>query len=230
MKKSAKGANKRQRSSSHANSERNILEEQAAAFEKKFGRRPDPNDPVFFDPDADEPRALSADKMDKDIFAAMRAAGTPPEIMYAFKKTGMLLLDGLKPTYPADAVAEWDAAIDEYFAMEVDGKHSDAPPINHEGPMVPATEIPELRAIPPNAEDERFIFACLGALDEHLEKHATSLRVKVELAAAVLVMGASSAFNAASDLGHPKEAQASYDTFVNLVVVRARELFERNRQ
>ena len=58
----------------------------------------------------------------------MRVAGTPPEIVYAFKKTGMLLVENLKSTYPADAVAEWDAAIDEYFAMESDSKHSDAPP------------------------------------------------------------------------------------------------------
>jgi len=230
MKKSAKDANKRQRSSSHANSERDILQEQATAFEKKFGRRPGPNDPVFFDPATNEPRALSANKLDKDIFAAMRSAGTRPEIVYAFKKTGMLLLDGLKPTYPAYAVAEWDAAIDEYFAMEVDGKHSYAPSIAHEGPMVPATEIPDLKLIPPNAEDQRFIFECLGALDEHLEKQATSLRVKVELAAAVLVMGASSAFDAAADLYQPEEAEAAYDLFVNLVMLRARELFERQRR
>lgn len=225
MKKSAKGANKRQRSSSHTNSERNILEKQVAAFEKKFGRRPGPNDPVFFDPDADEPSPLSAKKVDKHIIAAMQTAGTPPEIVYAYKKTGMLLLDKLKPTYPATAVAEWDAAVDEYFAMESDSTHSDASPDKDIGATIPATTIPGLDEMPLSAEDQRFIFACLGALDEELKKRPTSLRVKTELAAVVLAMGASSAFDGASDLGHPDKAEAAYDMFVNFVVLRARELF-----
>jgi hypothetical protein len=230
VKKSVKGANKRQRSSLRAKGERNILQEQVAAFEKKFGRRPGPNDPVFFDPAADEPRALPADKLDKDIFAAMRSAGTRPEIVYAFKKTGMLLLDDLKPTYPADAVAEWDAAIDEYFAMELDSKYSDSSPDHNTGATIPPTTIPGLDELPLSADDQCFIFSCLGALDENLEKQPTTLRVKTELAAAVLVMGASSAFDSASILSDPEEAEERYQTFVQLVALRARELFERNRQ
>lgn len=229
MKKSSKSRHKRQPASRSVDPG-DILREQVAAFEKKFRRRPEPRDPLFFDPDANEPRALSAEKIDKDVFAAMQAAGTPQHIVYAFKRTGLLLIDELRSAYPADAIAEWDAAIDEYFSMAANDKHADTRRQNEDNHMsIPVTEIPGLKDMPLSAEDQRFVFACLGAIDEHLEKQPTSLRVKTELAAAVLVMGAASAFASASELDHPEEAEAAYETFVNLVVLRALELFERNR-
>lgn len=228
MKKRVKGAKKR--SSSHATGERDILEEQVGAFEKKFGRPPGPNDPVFFDPDADVPRAMPMEKINKGIFVAMQTAGTPQHIVYAFKKTGLLLLDELKPTYPPEAVAKWDAAVEEYWAMAADGNHSDIRSDDGHRMTIPATEIPGLAEMPLSADEQRFIFVCLGAIDKHLETQSTSLRVKAELAAAVLVMGASSAFDSASNLDQPEEAEAAYDLFVNLVMLRARELFERQRR
>jgi hypothetical protein len=38
------------------------LLEQRAAFVEKFGREPGPNDPVFFDPDADTPQPFPCEK------------------------------------------------------------------------------------------------------------------------------------------------------------------------
>ena len=52
----------------------------------------------------------------KDMIAAMRAAGIRPELIYAYEKTGFLLSeDGYKALSQEDK-AEYDAAIDEYFA------------------------------------------------------------------------------------------------------------------
>jgi len=40
-----------------------LLKHQRQAFKKKFGREPEPNDPVFFDPDAEEPCFMSTSQV-----------------------------------------------------------------------------------------------------------------------------------------------------------------------
>jgi len=58
----------------------------------------------------------SSDKLKQEMLAVMRAAGMPPHLIYAYEKTGFLLLeDGYKTLSPKDK-AEYDAAIDDYFA------------------------------------------------------------------------------------------------------------------
>jgi hypothetical protein len=47
---------------------------------------------VYFDPDADETWPMSAVKFEADVVEAMPKAGTSPLIIYAYKKTGGLLL------------------------------------------------------------------------------------------------------------------------------------------
>jgi len=51
------------------------LEEQMRLFREKFGRDPGPEDPVFFDPDADVPTPLDVDKVETEIILAARKAG-----------------------------------------------------------------------------------------------------------------------------------------------------------
>ena len=54
--------------------------------------------------------------MKRDVIAAMRAAGLRPELVYAYERTGFLLLeDGYRHLSAKDR-AEYDAAIDEYFS------------------------------------------------------------------------------------------------------------------
>ena len=47
----------------------------------------------------------------------------PPEIAYACAKTGLLLLDEYLEHHSAEAIAEWKAAIEEYFRLEGEGEH-----------------------------------------------------------------------------------------------------------
>lgn len=55
-------------------------------------------------------------KMKKEMLGIMRAAGIPPHLMYAYEKTGFLLLEeGYEALSPQER-AEYDAAVDEYFA------------------------------------------------------------------------------------------------------------------
>src|SRR5262245_24743418 len=68
---------------------RDALMDQSAAFIKKFGREPGPGDLVFFDPDKDVPTPLNLD-VETEVLEAMRKACTPPQFVYAYKKTGLL--------------------------------------------------------------------------------------------------------------------------------------------
>jgi hypothetical protein len=46
----------------------------------------------------------------------------PPQIAYACAETGLLLLDEQFEHYSLEAIAEWRAAIDEYFRLEEQGQ------------------------------------------------------------------------------------------------------------
>ena len=55
-------------------------------------------------------------KIKRDVIAAMHAANMPPQLIYAYERTGFLLSqEGYKSLLPEDK-AEYDAAIEEYHA------------------------------------------------------------------------------------------------------------------
>jgi hypothetical protein len=65
----------KQRTTLHVDEKtREILERQRQAFRAKFGRDPGPNDPIFFDPDCDEPRSFDLDKDGAGKSAMLTAA------------------------------------------------------------------------------------------------------------------------------------------------------------
>lgn len=94
------------------------LKEQRERFKAKFGRDPGPNDSVFFDPDADEPREYPSERMEEEWIRAMTAAGTSPELIYAYKKTGRMVTEDNKKFLTTEELAEWHAALEEYFDAE----------------------------------------------------------------------------------------------------------------
>jgi len=87
---------------------------QEEAFIKKFGRKPTSDDPVFFDPDADEPVRISADRIVKDMVTEMEKAGIYEGIIYAYKKTGMFVTESNEKKYSKSDMKEWNEAINEY--------------------------------------------------------------------------------------------------------------------
>ncbi len=225
MKKKSRDTRKAKRSQPAARDALDILQHQKIAFEKKFGRPPGPKDPVFFDPDTDQPTKLSIEKFDKDVFAAMQAAGVPQQIVYAYKKTGMLLTEERMSTYPADQRAEWEAAIDEYFEMEAKREHSDASPDDGDGPKLPPTEIDILKSMPLSGKERQLVADSLFAIDNVLSGPVTA-RTRLEIACMLLASACGAAFDSAIGQGHPEEAETRYHLFVELAVLRARELFE----
>lgn len=94
------------------------MREQRQAFIDKFGREPGPGDPVFFDPDADTPQPFDEKKLAAEIKATMIAAKLPPQIVYAYEKTGLMLFSDDLSHCPPDRRKEWEDAIDEYFALQ----------------------------------------------------------------------------------------------------------------
>ena len=93
-----------------------VYREQTRAFRRKFGREMGPDDPFFFDPDADTPQFRSPTDADYaiDLIASLMAqAGVDPAAIYAFKRTGGLFPSATMPLAPHDLIA-WNAAIYEY--------------------------------------------------------------------------------------------------------------------
>ena len=90
------------------------MEDQFRRFREKFGRDPGPDDPVFFDPDADTPQELDGDKVDSEIVGAMVKAGIEPEKIYAYRKTGFIVTEQNWGLLSEEQQQEWEAAIAEY--------------------------------------------------------------------------------------------------------------------
>jgi hypothetical protein len=93
------------------------MQAQFRKFEEKFGRPPGPRDPVFFDPDADEPTPLTMEGAQETTVAMLKAAGISPAWIYAYEHT-----DGLLPTYDGSFLseqdqAEWDDKVEEYIEL-----------------------------------------------------------------------------------------------------------------
>jgi hypothetical protein len=90
-----------------------LLSEHRELFRAKFGRDPGPHDPIFFDPDADEPRPLNP--LDPAVLEAdALRAGVRPEIAYAIAKTGVFLMQENEHLYPDEDKEAFQAAVEEY--------------------------------------------------------------------------------------------------------------------
>ncbi len=90
------------------------LKEQLEAFRRKFGRDPGPADPVFFDPDAEEPRPIDGARLDAAITKALKDGGVDPAYIHAYQRTGMLVTrDNLRRWSPCE-LEEFREALEEY--------------------------------------------------------------------------------------------------------------------
>jgi hypothetical protein len=197
---------------------------QLQRFREKFGREPGPNDPIFFDPDADEPVQMSGVRMEADILNALGKAGAPPEFAYAYRKTGLLGLGGDMSLWPKEHREEWEAAVAEYHLIEEARKEAGPKPKGWN------TEIPELLVIDFSEEDFAHVRACLKAMAPIEGSRPMKLAARIELAAAVMATACEHAFESAQATGTPERAEYLYDTAEELVLRRARELYAQGPQ
>lgn len=94
-----------------------IVQQQIQRFREKFGREPGPRDPLFFNPDALKPEPFRLEEFQQDTEAEMVLAGIRPEIIYAHRKTGLIVSEENYGKLPHSARAEWDRAVQEYFEI-----------------------------------------------------------------------------------------------------------------
>jgi hypothetical protein len=92
------------------------LKDLREAFIRRFGRPPGPGDPLFVDPEAGTPRPIPLRRAHQDIRKLLARSGAPPEVIYAFEKTGRIVTEQNKRFLTRAEVREWDAAIREFKA------------------------------------------------------------------------------------------------------------------
>ena len=91
------------------------MQRQFQAFREKFGRDPGPEDPVFFDADSTTPAPIPLETLNVEIAAVMTKARISPALIYAYRRTGLIVTEeNYRLLSPTDRVA-WDLAIEEYF-------------------------------------------------------------------------------------------------------------------
>jgi hypothetical protein len=106
------------------------LEQQRQAFQNKFGRDLGPNDPVFFDPNADTPQEISEETLLADVDSLIdkaREAGANPAYLQAWRDTGFLLTEHNMHLFPASDIDEWNAALEQHWDEATFGPFDDAP-------------------------------------------------------------------------------------------------------
>jgi len=91
-----------------------MLEEQKERFRQKFGRDPRPEDPVIWDENATQPMPASEDDIHESILSALIASGSPPEFIYAFKRTGRLVTEMNIHLLSEHEIQAWTNAVEEY--------------------------------------------------------------------------------------------------------------------
>jgi len=93
------------------------IENRIQRFRDKFGREPGLKDPIFFNPDSLMPEPFRQEELTAESEAAMVLAGVRPEIVYAHRKTGLIVTSESYGKLPKSVFAEWEAAVAEYFEV-----------------------------------------------------------------------------------------------------------------
>jgi hypothetical protein len=98
-----------------------LLQQQRQKFIDRHGREPGPDDAVFFD-------APPAEHLEFRTVQAMQQAGIDPAFIYAYEKTGGLLVtEENQYRISTQDLAAWQAAVEEYRT-----EHGiDRPPVNY---------------------------------------------------------------------------------------------------
>jgi hypothetical protein len=91
------------------------MERQAERFHEKFGRDPGPEDPIFFDPDAYEPRPFDLDIATREMAEELRHAGIAaeidPSLIEAWCELGYVVTEDTRHLFSASDIAVWNEAV-----------------------------------------------------------------------------------------------------------------------
>ena len=88
------------------------FQKQRKRFIEKFGREPNDDDPIFFDPDADTPQPYPEEKYTEELIEAMRKAGIDEGYINAYKKTGLIVTEENKDLLTPEELEEFEDALE----------------------------------------------------------------------------------------------------------------------
>lgn len=88
-----------------------FFREQSETFKDKFGRYPNPEDPLPFDGDSKDPVPVSENQVEKWILEMLDEKGIPAHDRYAFQMTGHLVNSETKPMMTPEEIIRWFAAV-----------------------------------------------------------------------------------------------------------------------
>jgi len=94
-----------------------VLKGQRKLFIRKFSREPVPDDPVFFDPDANTPQFITGQRVEQlveEVVQAMRKAEIDERYIYAYRKTGLFITEENVDLMTPEELEEFEEAIREY--------------------------------------------------------------------------------------------------------------------
>jgi hypothetical protein len=97
---------------------------QRALFIEKFGRDPGPNDPVFFDPTADEPTPIGAgaeEDMWTEILTVAEQAGLDQAHIQAWRELGYIITEVNRHLFSAMEVEAYLDAVTRYMEEQAGG-------------------------------------------------------------------------------------------------------------
>jgi hypothetical protein len=125
----------------------------------------------------------------------MRKAGVPSQILYAYRRTGLIGVEGMMDAWPAGSRKDWDNAIKEYFLIEEASKRPDRP-----DPREWKTDIPELLVSPFSKQDLAQVDECLHAIAP-IEARGMKVVTQIELAAMLVAAACEHAYKNAEEYG-----------------------------
>ncbi|AMK20829.1 hypothetical protein [Sphingobium sp. MI1205] len=85
-----------------------VLQAQYAAFKKKFGRAPGPHDPLFFDPDADEPTHIGREAILQGLSDPKSGFAISLATLFATDETGLEITPQSYSSRPQHERQAWD--------------------------------------------------------------------------------------------------------------------------
>lgn len=95
-----------------------VMRTENQVFREKFGREMGPDDPLFFDHDADTPQPMSKEGIRQMLVDGAEDAGFPPRSIYAIRKTGLVMDEHNRDRFSEEQRRAWDDAVAEYDTFQ----------------------------------------------------------------------------------------------------------------
>jgi hypothetical protein len=93
-----------------------VLEDAFQEFKKIFGRKPGRMDSIAFNH-----HLTGEEDFWQQARTVGKAANTPEELIFAWRRSGLIVGEHSKDIAPDSDIEEWNEAVDEYFLLKEEG-------------------------------------------------------------------------------------------------------------